>query len=96
MHNANYYDIEVDGSTVAKVGGESAGYAYYNPKLSQKAHQVKVVAVGAQGSSIVSNSLQVDPSKSKLPQPLINYDATTTYPKPTYVYYQKQVGLIKY
>ena len=81
---------------MAKVNGQATGYAYYDPKLAQKPHQVKVVAVGAQGSSITSNTFTVDPSKSKLTQPLIEYDPTATYPKPTYVYYQGQVGLIKY
>ena len=94
--NVNYYNVYVDGSPVAKVNGQATGYAYYDPKLTQKPHQVKVVAVGAQGSSITSNTFSVDPSKSKLSQPLIEYDPTATYPKPTYVYYQKQVGRIKY
>ena len=80
---------------MAKINGHNDGYAYYNPKLSQKPHKVKVVAVGAQGSSATSNLFTVDPSKSKLKQPLINYDSKATYPKPTYVYYQEQVGLIK-
>ena len=94
--NVNYYNVYVDGSPVAKVNGQATGYAYYDPKLAQKPHQVKVVAVGAQGSSITSNTFTVDPSKSKLSQPLIEYDPTATYPKPTYVYYQGQVGRIKY
>lgn len=94
--NVNYYNISIDGSLVAKINGHNDGYAYYNPKLSQKPLQVKVVAVGAQGSSATSNLFTVDPSKSKLKQPLINYDSKATYPKPTYVYYQEQVGLIKW
>ena len=95
MTNVNYYDVYVDGLPVAKVNGHNNGYAYYNPKLAQKPLQVKVVAVGAQGSSATANLFTVDPGKSKLKQPLINYDSNATYPKPTYVYYQRQVGLIK-
>ena len=94
--NVNYYNVYVDGSPVARVNGQATGYAYHNPNLTQQAHQVKVVAIGAQGSSITSNTFNVDPSKSKLPKPLLPYNPNITYQGQDYVYYHNQVGMIKW
>ena len=80
---------------MARVNGQSTGYAYYNRNLTQQAHKVKVVAIGAQGSSITSNTFNVDPSKSKLPKPLLPYNPNIIYQGQDYVYYHNQVGIIK-
>ena len=96
IDNVNYYEVDVDGTSVTRIGGTSTGYAYYKPNLPKKNHSVQIIAYGAGGSKISSNKLNVNNAKSQLATPLLNYNPQTTYQGKEYLYYQKQVNYLKY
>ena len=96
ISHANYYSVDVDGSPITKLGGASTGYAYYKPNLTKTTHTIHLVAYGAQGSQISSNTITVNTAQTALASPLLMYNQQMTYQGHEYLYYQQQVNYLNY
>ncbi len=91
--NVNSFAIYLDDKKISNANASSQGFAYDNAKMTIGVHKIKVIAYGAQGSSVLSNELTFDNSQDKvLKRPVINFDIHSVYKNAgDLIYYKNKI-----
>ena len=98
VSNVNSFAIYLDDKKISNANASSQGFAYDDAKMTIGIHKIKVIAYGAQGSSVLSNELTFDNSQDKiLKRPVINFDINSVYKNAgDLIYYKNKIVKTKW